>query len=89
MPPSALIDLMGDAPDVEAILATLPENAYVPKDEPEAAPAEEAPAEEVADPAAEAPAEAAEEAEEAKEPGAEAPAEKAEEAPAEEPAAEE
>ena len=79
MPPSALIELMGDAPDVEAILATIPEDAYLPKEEPEAAPAEEA-VEEVADPDAEAPAEEAEA----------APAEEAaEEAPADEPAAEE
>ena len=54
MPPSALIELMGDAPDVEAILATIPEDAYLPKEEPEAAPAEEAAEEAPADePAAE------------------------------------
>ena len=85
MPPSALIELMGDAPDVEAILATLPEDAYLPKEEPEEAPAEES-SEEVAAPA-EAPAEAPVEATEAAEA---APAEEAaEEAPADEPAAEE
>ena len=80
MPPSALIELMGDAPDVEAILATLPEDAYLPKEEPAEAPAEET-AEEVADPATEAP---AEEAAPAEEPAAEP----AEETPAAEPAEE-
>ena len=87
MPPSALIELMGEAPDVEAILATLPADAYLPKEEPEEAPAEET-TEEVADPAEEAPAEEAPAEAAAEEPAAEAAEEAPAEEPAEEPAAE-
>jgi tetratricopeptide (TPR) repeat protein len=83
LPPSTLIELMGDAPDMDALLASIPENFAAPEDEP----AEEAPAEEgagetpVEDAAEEAPAEEAPAAEAAAE---DSPAEAAaEEDPAE------
>ena len=78
MAPSSLIELMGDAPDMESLLASIPADAFVTKEEP----AEEAPAEEGS---GEAPAEGAAEETPAEEaPAEEAPAEAAaEEAPAE------
>jgi tetratricopeptide (TPR) repeat protein len=90
VPESTLVELMGEAPDMDALIASLPPMEQLV---PEEAPAEETPAEEVPAegeaPAEEAPAEGEAPAAEAPAEAGETPAEAAAEEPAEEAPAEE